>query len=189
MAYSSDSPVLIVLSYRSPTTFDCCQLVAGCFDIKQLFLSVEYSVDFLTSAVTMFKILIAILLCSFALIKSSPILEAPNAIGGVEVESITQFPYQVAMFVRFSLGSSLCSGAILSKKLVITCAHCLVGSNSVNIFYGSKSFSDLDFNQNQVVSNENYHIHPQYNDFDKFFNDIALISMNSAILFSGECWR
>lgn len=129
----------------------------------------------------MLIILIGVLLFNFALIEPSPV-KLVKAIGGVE-DSIIRFPYQVAMFARFPDGSKFSSGAIISKRHVITCAHCLFGSNSVSIFYGSAKLSNLDFGQNQVVDSVNYRIHPQY---ELYVNDIAIIMMNSEIVFSGK---
>lgn len=132
----------------------------------------------------MLIIFIGVLLFNFALIEPSP-MKLVKAIGGVE-DSIIRFPYQVAMFVRFPSATKFCSGAIISKRLVVTCAHCLFGSNNVSIFYGSATLSNLDFDQNQVVDSENYRIHPQY---ELYVNDIAVITMNSAIVFSGKSFN
>lgn len=119
----------------------------------------------------------------FTTIYASPIGISPMVFGGVEVDSITRFPYQTVIFARSSSGSSLSSGAILSPKYIITCAHCISGSNNVSVFYGSEKISSLDYNKNQVVLSENYRIHPEYS---TFFNDIALIKMNFDIIFSGK---
>lgn len=126
------------------------------------------------------------LLSNFASVLSSPIKynpnAEPNAIGGSEV-SISIFPYQTAIYARHDTGSKLCSGAILSRKIVITCAHCLVGSNSASVYYGSENLSALDFSRNQVIDRNNYIFHPQYS---QYVNDVALIMMNFDIEFSGK---
>lgn len=130
--------------------------------------------------------IIGVFLINFALIISSwPIVDLSNAVGGVEVNSTGRFPYQVAMFIRFPSATSFCGGSIISRRLILTCAHCLIGSNSVSIYYGSEKLSNLDFDQNQVVYSENYRIHPQYS---SYVNDVALIRMNTAIVFSSKCF-
>lgn len=129
------------------------------------------------------QIVIVFLLINLAVIRSSPIDHRARVIGAVEVESISIFPYQVAMFARFDTGSSFCSGSILSSKFIVTCAHCLVGSHNVSIFYGSGDLANLDFDTNQIVDKANYRIHPSYSEFT---NDIALIKMNSEIEFNGK---
>lgn len=123
------------------------------------------------------------LVCNLASIFSSPVGKISDAIGGVVVESISYFPYQTVIFARFDSGSKLCSGAILSSRLIITCAHCLVGSTSASFFYGSENLSALDFSKNQIVDSANYRIHPQYS---KYINDVALILTNVEIEFNGE---
>lgn len=136
------------------------------------------------------QIVIVLLLINLAVIRSSPVNLKAKVMGAVEVESISRFPYQVAMFARFETGSAFCSGSILSSKFVVTCAHCLVAvavqnlvsSNNASIFYGSGDLSNLDFETNQIVDKANYRIHPNYSEFK---NDIALIEMNSAIEFNG----
>ena len=123
------------------------------------------------------------LLFNFALVFAATIKNVPNAIGGVEVESISWFPYQTAIYSRYDFRSNLCSGAIITEKLVITCAHCLVGSNQASVFYGSDNLAALDFSKNQVVEKTSYRIHPQYS---QYINDVALIILNDIIVFNGK---
>lgn len=132
---------------------------------------------------TIIRCLVGLVLCNLALIHSLPLGFKPKVVGGVEVNSMTEFPYQTVIFARWNFGSTLCSGAILSSNFVITCAHCLSGSKNASVFYGSKRLSTLDYERNQVVSSENYRIHP---DYSAYSNDIALIKMNFKINFSGE---
>lgn len=132
---------------------------------------------------TVKNILIAIVLCNLTMIHSWPIGINPKVVGGVEVDSISEFPYQTAIFARWKTGSTLCSGSILSPKFVITCAHCIKGSHNVSVFYGSEKLSTLNYGKNQIVSSENYRIHPNYS---TYFNDIALIKMNFDIEFSSK---
>jgi secreted trypsin-like serine protease len=110
-------------------------------------------------------------------------VSSAKVIGGIVVDSIAQFPYQVVIFARFPTGSMISSGAIISQKFVITCAHCISGSESASIFYGSQQLSDLDFDKNQIVSSENYRIHPT---FSTYINDIAVIKLDYSIKFSGR---
>lgn len=121
------------------------------------------------------------ILCNLA--NSSPTKGLPYAIGGVEVESIYWFPYQTAIYARYDSGPTFCSGAILSKKSVITCAHCLAGSNNASVFYGSQNLSALDFTQNQVIDKSNYRIHTGYS---QYVDDVAIIIMNVGIEFNGK---
>lgn len=113
----------------------------------------------------------------------SPLKDVPNAIGGAEVESISSFPYQTALYSRYDASTKFCSGAILSSEYVITSAHCIVGSHSASIFYGSVNLAAPDFTKNQVVDAKNYRVHPQYS---QYLNDVALILMNERIVFSGK---
>jgi V8-like Glu-specific endopeptidase len=132
---------------------------------------------------TLGSVLNLILLCCVAMSQSSVIPSNAKIIGGIEVGSITQFPYQALIFARYGSGSMISSGAIISPKFVLTCAHCISGSTSASVFYGSEQISNLDFSKNQIVSSENYRIHPKYS---TYLNDIALIKMEFSIRFSGK---
>lgn len=130
------------------------------------------------------EMLVNIICCLiFDLVISTPLESASRVIGSVEVESIENFPYQTLQFSRFNTSTSLSSGAILSEKFVITCAHCIDQANSVNLFYGSKTISNLDYDRNQLILSDNFIIHPNYS---SFMNDLALIRLNMDIEFDGE---
>lgn len=101
-----------------------------------------------------------------------------------EVDLISQYPYQAGLFINSPNGNvALCSGSIISSMFILTCAHCINGSISTNIFYGSKDLSQPDFSKSQQVESTNYRIHPQYK---KYENDMALLKLNYPITFSGE---
>lgn len=116
-------------------------------------------------------------------IVSTTRLSSPRVIGSVEVDTIEDFPYQTLQFSRYESVTTLSSGAILSEKFVITCAHCIYNANNVSLFYGSTSISNLDYTNNQVILSENFIIHPNYSTFS---NDIALIRLNVNLSFNGE---
>lgn len=128
------------------------------------------------------KIIVVLFACNLVIVKTNPVSHKSKAVGGFLVESPTIFPYQVAIFSRYETASHFCSGSILSKKTIVTSAHCIKGSSSASIFYGINSISSVDFSKNQVVDKENYKIHPN---FTTFYDDVALIEMNFEIEFDG----
>lgn len=127
-------------------------------------------------------IIVILVACNFIVINANPVPYKSKAIGGFLVDSPTIFPYQVAIFSRYESVSHFCSGSILSRKFIVTSAHCIEGSTSASIFYGINSISSVDFDKNQVVDKSNYKIHPN---FTTFHDDIALIEINFEIEFSG----
>jgi secreted trypsin-like serine protease len=104
-------------------------------------------------------------------------------LNGNEAESIAQFPYQVAIFARRGLILNLSSGAILSQRFILTCAHCIKDSQSASIYYGLTSFDDAIAENYQLIVSDNYRIHPNY---ESFKNDIAVILTNHEIQFNGK---
>lgn len=101
---------------------------------------------------------------------------------GNEIETLTKFPYQVAIFARKQQGANLSSGSIISVKFILTCAHCIQNSSSVGAFYGITDISQPYESNYQSINSSNYIIHP---DYSSFRNDIALILTYHDIQFGG----
>jgi secreted trypsin-like serine protease len=127
------------------------------------------------------KVLFSLLLSQILVIACDSYRLNARILNGNEVETIAQFPYQVAIFARRNGASSLSSGAIISTRWILTCAHCVKDSESAGIYYGMTSFGDSSA-QYQTVNSSNYRIHPNY---ASFRDDVALILVNQEINFNG----
>ncbi|KAG5679063.1 hypothetical protein PVAND_008660 [Polypedilum vanderplanki] len=105
-------------------------------------------------------------------------------LNGNIVNTIDQFPYQVAIFARRNnLSLTLSSGAIISCKFILTCAHCIKDSSQANIYYGMTSFDQISEENYQVINNSSYRIHPNYSTFK---NDIAIMLTSHDIQFNDK---
>jgi secreted trypsin-like serine protease len=112
---------------------------------------------------------------------------SPRIVNG-NIANPGQFPYQVAIISRFSQGSGLCGGSILTARTVLTAAHCLrlqeLSTSSVIIFGAQNRTNANEPTQFRVeVPNTTYRIHPGWIP-TLIRNDVALIVMRDPIAFS-----
>lgn len=77
-----------------------------------------------------------------------------NKIVGGHVAELNSIPYQVALFIKIKpKGVLLCGGSILSKKTILTAAHCLIKSDMALVVFGA---TDLTSNNSEVnIMNKN----------------------------------
>ena len=98
-------------------------------------------------------------------------------INGVKTSN-KESPWQVAMIARRR--HFLCGGSLISKRLVLTAAHCVINlsKSDFSIYGGSQTgqISDLV----EFSSVKNITIHHLY-DFDKKLNDLALIELTGPV--------
>lgn len=108
-------------------------------------------------------------------------LPAPQfrIIGGVNVTDINEEPWQVSLnATRTDLALAFCGGSLISSRLILTAAHCLVNATSVSIRMGSLYYNS---GGRQVTTTETI-IHPYYNTTNQL-NDIGLVVLTEPIAF------
>ncbi|RVE43714.1 hypothetical protein evm_011629 [Chilo suppressalis] len=104
-------------------------------------------------------------------------LEEVRIVGGDDIE-ITEAPYQVSLVNR---GRHGCGGTIISEDIVITAAHCVMGSNPAN--YQIRAGSSFSERGGELYPVGDMLAHPDFS-FSKMDNDIAVIWMAKPFKFS-----
>ncbi|XP_066144717.1 transmembrane protease serine 9-like [Euwallacea fornicatus] len=103
-------------------------------------------------------------------IGSPPADHGLRIVGG-EVAQRNSFPYQVALIIN---NSGFCGGSIISNSWVLTAAHCISSTSSVQVIAGAHNPSTTVNETNQVRINAKFNIiHDDY-DSRALLNDIAL---------------
>lgn len=114
----------------------------------------------------MYKFFILTLFASYAV--SKPFLEDIRIVGGEDVD-ITAAPYQVSILNR---GRHSCGGSIIDKDLILTAAHCLVGTSPSNLKIRAGSSSSTSggkiYQVGDLVWNPGF-------SYSKMDSDVALI--------------
>ena len=108
-------------------------------------------------------------------------------IGGAPVEK-HEYPWIVHVSSTWNDLSerSLCGGSIISKNLIMTAAHCV--RDKTDLYIGFSSFviagnSDMTTNGTSKVFVRSILIHPEFNDTRRLSNDIALLRLQSDLVF------
>ncbi|XP_026332619.1 venom serine protease 34-like [Hyposmocoma kahamanoa] len=108
-----------------------------------------------------------------------------NRIVGGQETGVNEFPMMVALADR-SISEVKCGGVIIDKRWVMTAAHCLVTQtiNNIAVIVGEHDTSTgSDTNAVQGFAPKRFIIHPNFNQ-NNYDNDIALIELNSDIMFN-----
>ncbi|TMW46905.1 hypothetical protein DOY81_008013 [Sarcophaga bullata] len=104
-----------------------------------------------------------------------PVVVSEGRITNGQNANVGQFPYQVALDIVTSDGSTfICGGSIINKEYVMTAAHCLESAESVSIYFGTTSIASIELEV--TVDKDNFIIHEEY-DTETSLNDIALIKV------------
>ncbi|XP_044732865.1 chymotrypsin BI-like [Chrysoperla carnea] len=97
-----------------------------------------------------------------------------RVVGGHEAK-IGQFPHQVGVFLQLSNGQAFCGGSLISKKYVLTAAHCAEGVSNFTLVLGAHNIRGNDPTRVELEAGKAL-VHPKY-DNKNIVNDIAIITL------------
>lgn len=110
-------------------------------------------------------------------------IRAPRIVGG-EIAQPNAHPYQVAQLQTRIILQTLCGGSVISPTVILTAAHCPIGTTSTLVIAGAHNMNiNEPTQQRRTVMSANYRIHPQYNS-QNLNNDIATLILPSALTFN-----
>ncbi|XP_044735541.1 brachyurin-like [Chrysoperla carnea] len=97
-----------------------------------------------------------------------------RVVGGNEVTP-HKYPHQVAILLQLGDKTAFCGGSLISKRFVLTAAHCAKGVSNFTVILGAHNVKENEPTQ-QVFQTTEKIVHPQWpiTQF-KLTNDIALI--------------
>jgi secreted trypsin-like serine protease len=106
--------------------------------------------------------------------------DSSNIVNGVAVSSDSPIAKTTVMVLgKYQRFSYTCSGIIISKKIILTAAHCLgpYESAALSVFFG------VNKNKNGITVNVTKHIRPDNYDEKRVYdrNDIALLLLDKEI--------
>ncbi|CAH2098368.1 unnamed protein product [Euphydryas editha] len=114
----------------------------------------------------MLKFFIFLIFTSYAV--SKPLLEDIRIVGGEDVD-ITAAPYQVSILNR---GRHSCGGSIIDNNIILTAAHCLIGTSPSNLQIRAGSSSSTNGGKLYPVGDLVWN--PGFS-FSKMDSDVAVI--------------
>ncbi|XP_041971856.1 vitellin-degrading protease-like [Aricia agestis] len=123
----------------------------------------------------MYSLLVVLVLVDLAV--SHPLLEDARIVGGEDVD-IRAVPYQASLLRR---GSYTCGCTIISNDLVLTAAHCVVGSKPQE--YTVRVGSSFSSRGGQIYPVGDFVWHPAFT-FRNMESDVALIWLARPMRFS-----
>ncbi|VVC99412.1 vitellin-degrading protease-like [Leptidea sinapis] len=108
---------------------------------------------------------------------SNPDVEDTRIVGGDDID-ITAVPYQVSLLFR---GRHTCGGAIIASDLVVTAAHCLIGSYPRDLQIRAGSSSSTSGGDVYQVGDFVYHANFTYSKMDC---DVGLLWLSTPFVFT-----
>ncbi|XP_022687408.1 serine protease 44-like isoform X3 [Varroa jacobsoni] len=112
-----------------------------------------------------------------------------SRIVGGEVANVERWAWVAALMridKRTNQMEQFCGGVVISNRYIITAAHCLPGVHPREL---TIRLGEFDFSQHENSRRRDYHVsrivrHPQFNESNNNFADIALIKVNEDIAFN-----
>lgn len=98
-----------------------------------------------------------------------------------------QFPFYVHIDTRERYRPdyrSVCGGALLNQKFVLTAGHCLFNTEKAALYMGTLRINEAEFGRQYIfVRRRQFHIHPEF-EIETLRHDIGLIKLRDRPLFS-----
>lgn len=100
-------------------------------------------------------------------------LTSSRIVGGMDAGP-HQFPWQAALFITKHDGHYFCGGSLITKRHVMTAAHCAEGASEFKVILGSNNREGFDEGAVEIVSRDAT-VHPDWGIANG--NDIAIITL------------
>lgn len=98
-----------------------------------------------------------------------------------------QFPFHVHIDIMERVNStkfSICGGALLNHRFVLTAGHCLHNTIQAALYLGSLRINTAESERQYIfVEQKHFHIHPQF-ELKHLRNDIGLIKLSDRAVYS-----
>lgn len=108
-------------------------------------------------------IIFSLLIASHFTVNDALAIE-PTIIDGSKAE-IGQFPYYAFLIIHFT-GThqhAYCGASLISNEWLLTAAHCIAGTKSVDILFAETNLTDLKPEHVMIsVEKTQFYIHPEY---------------------------
>ncbi|KAL3211659.1 hypothetical protein MRX96_008366 [Rhipicephalus microplus] len=104
-------------------------------------------------------------------------------VNGTEVKE-TQYPWMVSLSMHHPHGKHACGGTIITKRHVLTAAHCLWLKNA-HVYKVIVSYGSVDRRKGRKVEASKMLIHKGYSE-NRMLNDIALLEVKYPFKFRKE---
>ncbi|XP_025836673.1 brachyurin-like isoform X2 [Agrilus planipennis] len=106
-------------------------------------------------------------------LRQLPLSDDVRIVGGNEAAP-NSLPYQVALNLIFESGRSFCGGSLITRRYVLTAAHCLDdGVISLEVLLGTHNIRRNETTQ-QSISTSNFTLHEEYKN-NRMKYDIATV--------------
>lgn len=107
----------------------------------------------------------------------------PRIVGGFRVAK-NQFPFYAFLSIVQTDGQLQgCGATILSNSWLLTAGHCVADMTNVNVFFGSKHFTNQTKKETILIESDDIFIYPTFN-ITTIKNDMALLKLKKPIKFN-----
>jgi secreted trypsin-like serine protease len=107
-------------------------------------------------------------------------VRAGRIVGGT-VAAPNSVPFQAGLLMTTTRGTGLCGGSAISNRVILTAAHCPIGTLSTQVILGAHQITANEATQQRrTVQPSGYRIHASYNP-NNFNNDVATLILPTTV--------